>query len=304
MTSRKSERISKRQSHPEDNIGVISSGPKAGNEKELEQVPVPTRPKLPARKGRGGGGGGRVARARGSGRRRGQPNQPTGRTTINIIDANEVEGNRNRDCSTEMNADDLKVALDTTREEFGSYMQSVTGVLCTLFSVLTATQINDIENSTNETLRKDNLFINCINQAKSSAAVRDLSLKLGSARNNPNEEKRNSPSNISTVAPQSIAHHNKSRGAGATPNVKTNAQAPKIPAQSGGNQSNDGRINNTETPTTTQTTSTDQPEWLRKLDENRKYNVILFGIHDINNTGEDHRIVEEVLWTIGCQHNC
>ena len=163
-----------------------------------------TRRRVPTRKRRGRGGRGGVGR--GSGRRGEResskpPGGNTTTTTINIIDANEVEGNRNRDCSTEMNADDLKVALDTTREEFGSYMQSVTGVLFTLFSVLTTTQINDIENSTNETLRKDNLFINCINQAKSSAAVRDLSLKLGSARNNPNEEKRNNPSNISTVAP-------------------------------------------------------------------------------------------------------
>ena len=30
--------------------------------------------------------------------------------------------------------------------------------------------------------------------------------------------------------------------------------------------------------------------------------IILFGIHDINNKVEDHKIVDEVLWTIGCEH--
>ena len=86
-------------------------------------------------------------------------------------------------------------------------MRSVTSVLCTLFSVLTATQIEDIEKSTNEMLKQDNLFNNCINQAKSSAAARDLSLKLASARNASNEEKINSPVNETTVTPQSFAHN-------------------------------------------------------------------------------------------------
>ena len=60
--------------------------------------------------------------------------------------------------------------------------------------------------------------------------------------------------------------------------------------------------NNNETSSTTQSTNTAHPDWLRKLDENRKYNLILFGIHDTNNKYEDHRIVDDILRTIGCEH--
>ena len=118
-----------------------------------------------------------------------------------------MEEIRQVDNSTATDIADLKAALGATCEEVTSYMQSVTSVLCTLFSVLTATQIKDIENSTNEMMKQDNLFNNCINQAKSAAAARDLSLKLASARNASNEEKINSSLNESTVTPQSFAHN-------------------------------------------------------------------------------------------------
>ena len=308
MTSRKSERISKRQSHPGDNIDVISSGSKAGNENGVEQVPAPIRPKLPARKGRGGGGGGRVARARGSGRR-GQPNQPNGRndttSTSNITVKtntlrNEVDEIRKAGSSTENNVNDLRAALEATNEEVIGYMRSVTGVLCALFSVLTITQIKDIENSTND-MKDDDLLSKCLNQAKSSAAARDLSLKMASMRNVSNEQKRNSPINEATRTPQSIVHHSTNRGPGTTPSTNANAQAPRN-ARDGGSRNNAGRPNNNEISNTNQATNTARDDWLRKLDEDRKYNVILFGIHDTNNKQEDHRIVDEVLWTIGCQH--
>ena len=294
MATRRSKRIDQKQSHPEYNTDLICSD--SGHEADLEQVQAPATKQTPRkRKGRGGRVGGGVSQ--GSGRRR----QPSSNTTA-TSNINEGEENRKVDNSTEMKVDDLKAALGATCEEVTSFMQSVTSVLCTLFSVLTATQIQDIEKSTNVMMKEDNLFNKCINQAKSAAAVRDLAPKLASARNASNKEEINSPTNEATVTPQSIAH-NTNRGAGATasPNTNSNTQTPRSYTRNGDNQSNDGWTNN-QIPSTTQTTNTARPDWLRKLDENRKYNLILFGIHDTNNKYEDNRIVNDILRTIGCEH--
>ena len=66
-----------------------------------------------------------------------------------------------------------------------------------------------------------------------------------------------------------------------------------------GNQRNGGRSNNNEVSNTSHITNTADPDWLRKLDENRKYNLIFFGIHDTDKIDEDARVVEEVLCTVG-----
>ena len=268
MASRRSDRISQIQSHPVYNYDI--NCPDSGHEAGIEQVPATTQAVRKRRGRRGGGRGGAVGQASLG---RGQSNTPPGSSnTSTVSNSNEVEEIRQVDNTTAMDVANLKAALGATCEEVTSYMQSVTSVLCTLFSVLTATQINDIEKSTNEMMKQDNLFNNCINQAKSAAAARDLSLKLAAARNASNEEKINSPLNETTVTPQSFAH-NTNRGAVAAA-----------------------------TPVTTQIVNTARPDWLKKLDENRKYNLILFGIHDINNKAEDRRIVDDVLWIIGCQH--
>ena len=54
-----------------------------------------------------------------------------------------------------------------------TYMQGVTGVLCAIFGILTSSQITETENANGETLKDDALFNKCINQAKSSAAIRE-----------------------------------------------------------------------------------------------------------------------------------
>ena len=295
MATRRSERISQTQSHPEYNTDIICYD--SGHDADLEQVEAPA-----PRKRRGSGCGGRGGRgvSQGSGRR-GQPTPGSSNTTA-TSNSNEGQENRKADTSTEMEVDDLKAALGATCEEVTSFMRSVTSVLCTLFSVLTATQIQDIEKSTNVMMKEDNLFNKCINHAKSAAAVRDLAPKLASARNASNKEEINSPTNEATVKPQSITHNiNTGAGVAAAPKTNSNAQIPRSHMQNGDKQSNEGWSNN-EISSTNQTTNTARPDWLRKLDEDRKYNLILFGIHDTNNKNEDHRIVDDVLWTIGCQH--
>ena len=76
-----------------------------------------------------------------------------------------------------MGINDLKATLNTTREEFVSFMYSVTGVLSSLFSVLTSTQITEIENANGEALKDDKLYNKCINQAKNTAAIREKTYK-------------------------------------------------------------------------------------------------------------------------------
>ena len=60
-------------------------------------------------------------------------------------------------------------------------------------------------------VKLDNLFNKCINQAKSAAAVRDLTLKLASARGVSNDKKTNSPLNETIVTPQSFTHNTNRR---------------------------------------------------------------------------------------------
>ena len=302
METRKSERLSQKQSHPVYNID--KNCPDSGHEADAEQVHATkqkqTRKRRGGYAGRRGGAGGQASGGRGG--ERGQSNTPSASNSIEVEMIGQVDN------STAMGVADLKATLDATREETSSYMRSMTSVLCTLFSVLTATQIEDIESSTTEMVKQDNLFNICINQAKSAAAVRDLTLKLASARGVSNDKKTNSPLNETIVNPQSFTCNTNRRtddDAAATPinNNNSNAQTPRTHghARNGNNQSNDGGTNNNEISSTTQTTNTARPDWLRKLDENRKYNLILFGIHDTNNKDEDHRIVDEVLWTIGCE---
>ena len=174
MATRKSERISQNQSHPEYNMDIIC--PDSGHEADVELVQVPASRQLRKRRGRGGKGGG--GESQGSTRRGQLSTTPCSSNTTVISNSDEVQENRKVDNSTEMKVDDLKAALGATHEEVTSFMSSVTSVLCTLFSVLTVTQIEDIEKSTNESLKEDSLFNKCINQGKSAAAVRDISLKL------------------------------------------------------------------------------------------------------------------------------
>ena len=90
---------------------------------------------------------------------------------------NEVSGLNNIAESDDMGVNDLKIALRTTRDELASFMISVTGVICSLFGVLTSTQITEIENTNGVALKDDALFNKCINQAKNTAAIREKTYK-------------------------------------------------------------------------------------------------------------------------------
>ena len=111
---------------------------------------------------------------------------------------NEVSGLNNIADSVEMGVNDLKVALKATRDEFASYMYSVTGVLCSLFGVLTSTQITEIENANGEALKDDALFNKCINQAKNYAAIRERTYKDALVDENKREKTKHSGNAQST----------------------------------------------------------------------------------------------------------
>ena len=149
MATRKSARISKKPSQPVHNTKVDRHGPGQGKPRGGGGMPC-----------RGGGGG----VCRGSGKR-GQTSRPfiikphSSSSTSTKCNSNEVEEIKAVANSTETKVDDLKASLGATCEEVSSYKRSVTNVLCTLFSVLTAVQIEQIEKSTNEILKEDNLYI-------------------------------------------------------------------------------------------------------------------------------------------------
>ena len=155
-----------------------------------------------------------VIRGRGRGRRRNdnpwvvsRSSEPTTAPGNSMQDlagpyspVNEVSGRNNITNSVEMGVNDLKVALKTTRDEFASYMYSVTGVLCSLFGVLTSTQITEIENANGEALKDDALFNKCINQAKNYAAIRERTYKDALVDENKREKTKHSGNSQSPVS--------------------------------------------------------------------------------------------------------
>ena len=190
---------------------------------------------------------------------------------------NAVSGENFNTVNTEMGVSDLKVTLKATRDEITSFMQSVTGVLCAIFGVLTLPQITEIENANSEILKDDALFNKYINQAKSSVAIREKTYK--DALVDENNKKKTKPSERAQSTP---------------------VRSAQAAGQQG--QAND-RAGAAEPPSLT-LTSTEQRDnsWLKVLDDNRKYNLILLGINDTNNKNEDNQIVDGMLETIGCAH--
>ena len=250
--------------------------------------------------------------ARGRGRGRGSNNntrQP--RNEVTSAPSNTNQGNTANTLSdeninavnAEMSVSDLKVTLKETRDEITSFMQSVTGVLCAIFGVLTLPQITEIENANSETLKDDALFNKCINQAKSSVAIRGKTYK--DALVDENNKKKTKPSERAQSTPVRFA-----QGAGqqGRANVRARAEAagPLANAQTVGdrgvNQS-ENSMNQSEPPSLRRTSAEQRDNnWLKVLDDNRKYNLILSGIYDTNNKNEDNQIVDGILETIGCAH--
>ena len=203
MSVRRSERISRKPGRFVDNSADISS------DSDLETVGNrgSRRSREPVVMGQG----------RGRGKRRASVNvggvtQPSSDLTAapgnNMNDLtgpyspeNEVSGQINIANSAEMGISDLKTTLEATRDEFTSFMSSVTGVLCSLFGVLTSTQITEIENANGEELKDDKIFNKCINQAKNTAAIREKTYKdalvAETKRNETNHSGNSQPTPVS-----------------------------------------------------------------------------------------------------------
>ena len=275
--------------------------------------------------------GGREPVARNQGRGRGprrasdstrsgsQPSsEPTAASGNNMQDlagphppVNEVSEQINITDSAEMGISDLKITLNTTRDELTSFMFSVTGVLCSLFSVLTSTQITEIENSNGDDLKDDKLFKKCINHAKNTAAIREKTYK--DALVDESKKKKTNHRGNPQSTPVSFAHARVSQGITVPPtNAQMRSVTPQVIAQAvgnlGGNRMNQSErgTNHMDTNDTSAQMSAGQRErennWLEILDANRKYNLILFRINDTNNKNEDNKVVEGMMRAIGCAH--
>ena len=195
---------------------------------------------------------------------------------------NEVSEQINITDSAEMGISDLKITLNTTRDELTSFMFSVTGVLCSLFSVLTSTQITEIKNSNGDDLNDDKLFNKCINHAKNTAAIRERTYK--DALVDENKRKKTNHSGNPESTPVSFAQVRVSQGNTEPPtNAQTRSVTPQVIAQAGGNlggnrmnQSERGTNHRDTNDTSAQMSSAGQREqennWLEILDAYRKYN--------------------------------
>ena len=144
------------------------------------------------------------------------------------------------------------------------------------------------------------MFTKCINQAKSSAKIRENTYRDALLKN---ENKRNNPINSENAeTPQVIVQDGRNSETSTTiaqPPVAI-AQNEDFPTNGQGMNQSGTLLNIAQPSTNGRTPSIPQPEWLQKLDENRKKNIILMGIRDTNNRADDEYIVNEVLKNIGC----
>ena len=189
-----------------------------------------------------------------------------------------------------MGVNDLKIALRTTRDELASFMVSVTGAICSLFGVLSSTQITEIENTNGVALKDDALFNKCINQAKNTAAIRERTYK--DALVDDNKRKKTNHNGNS----ENIAHTHTAQGR--TTSNQQRTAPPLANVQVVGNS----RTNEFERGTNQNEANANDNNWLRILDENRKYNLILFRITDTNNKDADTLIVDGMMRL--CPQNC
>ena len=296
--TRKSERVRKR---PER---FVDNGTKRNTVSEHETV-VEGMPSTSVGSARGEGDSGRGRNARRRTRvNTSNSNQDTtaGATTAHEIQENEVDEIGQGATNNVMSTEDLRAVLDTTRGDITTLIRKVTGVLCALFSFLTPQQITEVETMYVNEIKGDEMFTKCVNQAKSSAKIRESNYRDALLKN---ENKRNNPINSENAeTPQVIVQDGRNSETSTTiaqPPVAI-AQNEDLPTNGQGMNQSGTLVNNAQRSTNGRTPSLPQPEWLQKLDENRKKNIILMGIRDTNNRADDEYIVNEVLKYIGCGH--
>ena len=296
--TRKSERVRKR---PER---FVDNGTKRNTVSEHETV-VEGMPSTSVGSARGERDSGRGRNARRRTRvNTSNSNQDTtaGATTAHEIQENEVDEIRQGATNNVMSTEDLRAVLDTTRGDITTLIRKVTGVLCALFSFLTPQQITEVETLYVNEIKGDEMFTKCVNQAKSSAKIRESNYRDALLKN---ENKRNNPINSENAeTPQVIVQDGRNSETSTTiaqPPVAI-AQNEDLPTNGQGMNQSGTLVNNAQRSTNGRTPSLPQPEWLQKLDENRKKNIILMGIRDTNNRADDEYIVNEVLKYIGCGH--
>ena len=131
-----------------------------------------------------------------------------------------------------MSVDDLKATLDATRRDFNTHITKVTGVLCALFSFLAPPNITEIEEKFANEIKEDEIFTKCINHAKNSAKLQEISYREALQKHN-DENKRKGP--ISSEMPQRKAQP-------ATATVSSSIpQPPVTKAQNGRDSGNRGK---------------------------------------------------------------
>ena len=180
--------------------------------------------------------------------------------------------------SVDMTIPDVNAALQTTREEIADFMTKVTGVLTALFSVITAPQVSEMENSHVKEIEENDLLNNYINHAKSVLVVKKNSYKNAVLRGSKSDERGGGGgTKAASNAPVGITHSPES----ITQNTSQNDSQTMPPRP----------------------ISDAEHEWKIKFDEKRRKNIIVHGMYDANSYAEDMSFIRHMFRDIGCREN-
>ena len=182
--------------------------------------------------------------------------------------------------SVDMTIPDVNAALQTTREEIAEFMTKVTGVLTALFSVITAPQVSEMENSHVKEIEENDLLNNYINHAKSVLVVKENSYKNAVLRGSRSDARGGGGGTKATNSPVDITHSPESITQNHTHTSQRDSQTmPPRPI------------------------SDAEHEWKIKFDEKRKKNIIVHGMYDANSYAEDMSFIRHMFRDIGCREN-
>lgn len=288
MSDRRSGRIKKIPVRFNQETEIIRSVSESKQEVGENNRPDPRDSGRGKRRGRGAGGGARRGVTRPTtvlqenGQAEARQNNHEEIISVTVTPAIPVVGVNESDHSVtggQMSLEDVTATLSATRDEMATYMAKATGVFYTLFSVLTLPQVSEIESSYVNEIKENELLNKCVNEAKTSLALKVKTYKDAVLI----ENKRNGP--VASGKQQ--------------PNDRDRDLRDSEPATIAQNDTPMNSAQSVQTPS--QRMSEAEKDWKLKFDEKRKKNIIVTGMHDTNIKEEDEHIIKNMLRYIGCE---
>ena len=181
----------------------------------------------------------------------------------------------------------IQAAVASTQEDVASFMHSTKRTLAAIFTVLTMTQLRELEIVNEQEIVDNNLLKHCVTEAKSAVKIR-----IGVYKDNLDKAKN-----------KQMNEQNWTKVGGG--NTKPSEANPECIAQQGTITENSlpntvQEKNKTKHSDNKNKVSSAELDWKKKYDENRKRNIILEGVWDENNRTKDMNIVENILNYLGC----